>query len=230
MNYKAKSKLHKVTKNAFSKVKKGINKVFKNIIIRDQSFLVNKEEVMYWKNKIFYITSLVVLIFGAPLMFYGAYIFYSQGSTIFAIIEGLLYIISAMVITNKSLSIRWKKYCITYSLYLISIFLLLTTGIMGAGMVLMVFSLILTGCLLEKKQIFRFVELNLFVFLILTILLYLGLFDGTHMETYKDVWIINATTAQACGIMLLILMNTIYNGLEKQTLYIKKSEASLVAS
>ena len=215
---------------AFINLKKVINKVFKDIIIDEQSFLVNKDEVKYWKNKIFFITSVTMLTIGAPLMFYGAYIFYSHGSTTYAIIEGLLYIISAVVVTNKSLSIKWKKYYITYVLYLISIFLLLTTGLRGGGMVCVTFSIILVGCLLERRQIFHFVEMNLFVFLILTILLFLGSFDGTYMETYKEVWIINGITAQGCGIMLLILMNSIYNGLEKQTQYIKKSEASLVAS
>ncbi len=92
---------------------------------------------------------------------------------------------------------------------------------MGAGMLCVLFSLILTGCLLEKKQIIHTITINFIVFFVLTKLLYTGYFDGIGMETYKEVWIINAITAQACGIMIIILMNTIYSGLEKQTLHIK---------
>jgi hypothetical protein len=55
-------------------------------------------------------------------------------------------------------------------------------------------------------------------------------FDGTHMGSYKSVSYINSITTQACGIVLLLLMNTIYEGLEKQTKIINKSKDLLIAS
>jgi len=207
-----------------------IKKALHKILIEDQDFLLNNEDLKYWKNKIFYITAVAMLILGAPLMFYGAYLFYREGDITFAIGEVLIYIISVIIITQKSFSIGFKKYYIIYVLYIISILLLITTGLMGAGMVCVVCSLILAGCLLEKKQIFKVVIVNITTFVILTALIFNGYFDGTVMETYKKVWLINGITAQTCGIILLFLMNTIYNGLDNQNQQIKKSEESLAAS
>jgi len=68
------------------------------------------------------------------------------------------------------------------------------------------------------------------IFIALTILLMQGYLDGTGMETYKITWFINVITTQSCGIVLLLLMNTIYSGLENQTQLIKKSKESLITS
>jgi len=212
------------------KVISSLKSVLRKLIIDDENYLVNREEVMYWKNRIYYITASILLIFGAPLMFYGAYIYYRTGYTEYAIIEVCLYIINACIVINKNVTMAIKKYYISYSIYMISIFLLLTTGLMGGGLVCVIFSMILMGCLLNKKQIVWSVIINLMVFLIITMILYSGGFDGTYMEGYKTVWLINVGTAQSCGIMLLIVINTIYIGLEKQAQRIKKSETLLAAS
>jgi len=212
------------------KVISPLKSVLRKLIIDDENYLVNREEVMYWKNRIYYITASILLIFGAPLMFYGAYIYYRTGYTEYAIIEVCLYIINACIVINKNVTMAIKKYYISYSIYMISIFLLLTTGLMGGGLVCVIFSMILMGCLLNKKQIVWSVIINLMVFLIITMILYSGGFDGTYMEGYKTVWLINVGTAQSCGIMLLIVINTIYIGLEKQAQRIKKSETLLAAS
>jgi diguanylate cyclase (GGDEF)-like protein/PAS domain S-box-containing protein len=225
-----KNRFHKFVRAVTKNLIVEINRFFNNFLIDEQSFLLNKGEVNYWKNRIFYITSFVMLIFGAPLMLFGGYMFYHSGDVGYGITEILFYTIGAIIITRKSISVKFKKLFIVFSLYTISIFLLLTTGLLGGGMVCVVFTLILTGCLLEKKQIEKVVMLNLLVFCILTVLVYNGYFDGTPMAPYKRVWVINGVTAQVFGIMLLILMNTIYNGLEKQTHQIRKSEASLAAS
>lgn len=230
----------KIIGNVLSKIQKKVDiavsymiimtkKFFHTIIIKEQDFLLNKEDLLYWKNKIYYITAATMMLLGAPLMFYGAFLFYSQGDTAFAIVEVSIYIISIIIITRKTFSLRFKKYFMVYILYMISILLLLTTGFMGGGMICVEFSLILTGCLLEKKQIWQVVTINIFIFIILTGLLYYGCLDGTGLKTYKTVWPINVLTAQTCGIILLFLMNTIYSGLENQTLQIKKSEESLAA-
>jgi diguanylate cyclase (GGDEF)-like protein len=87
---------------------------------------------------------------------------------------------------------------------------------MGAGMVCILFTLILSGCLLDKRQAYLVITINLVIFIALTELLAHGNFDGTNMEVYKKVWFINAITTQVCGILLFIIMNTMHIGLENQ--------------
>lgn len=221
---------HRSTYASYDKAVRVLNVFFKKLILGNESPAGNREEVSFWKNRIYYVAAVIMLIFGAPLLFYGAYVFYRDGSTVNAVLEASIYIVYAIVITSKWISTTLKKYYMIYKLYLISIFLLLTTGSLGAGMVCVSFVLILVGCLMDKKRILLLVTINIFVFLILTILLYNGFFDGTPMETYKKVWIIDAMTAQACGIILVIPINSIFTGLERQAQRIKKSEASLAAS
>jgi diguanylate cyclase (GGDEF)-like protein/PAS domain S-box-containing protein len=224
------NKLFKIASVVVFNIIEIAKRFFNKILFEDQNCISNKDSLKYWKNNIFKIIAVLMLTCGAPLFFYGAYMFYSLGQILYAIIEVFIYIIIAVVITRKSLSVRFRKFFITLALYFISLLLLITTGLTGAGMVCVFSSLMLTGCMLERKQILQVLTINVVIFIAITALLMQGYFDGTPMEIYKDVWIINVTTAQTCGIALLFIMNTIYTGLESQTQLIKKSRESLTAS
>lgn len=201
-----------------------------NVIIDDQSLLLSKDDTNYWKNKIFNIITFIILVVGSPLMILSAYAFYKNGDILFAASEVLWYVMCMIILMSKGMRIGTKKLCVTYVLYSLSIFLLISTGVMGAGMISISFSLILAGCLLEKKQIVHFVMFDIFIFTVLSIMLFIGVFDDSNMETYKEVWLINGLTTQGCSIMLIFLMNTIFLGLERQTQRIKKSEVLLAES
>jgi diguanylate cyclase (GGDEF)-like protein/PAS domain S-box-containing protein len=225
-----KNKLYKIANKVVFNIVEIAKSFFYKMLFEDQNSITNKDSLKYWKNRIFHIVAVLMLTCGAPLFFYGSYMFYSQGEIVYAIVEVFIYIIIAIVITRKSLSVRFRKFFITLALYFISLLLLITTGLMGAGMVCVFSSLMLTGCMLEKKQTLQVITINIIIFIAITVLLMQGYFDGTPMEIYKTVWIINVTTAQTCGIALLFVMNTIYTGLENQTQLIKKSRESLIAS
>lgn len=203
---------------------------FCKMLLKEEENTSSKDLLLHWKNKIFFIAAVAMIICGGPLMFFGAYHYDYHGEKIYGNIERVLYLLSVFVITRKALSIEIRKLYINLVLYLISIFLLITTGLMGSGMVFIVLSLILTGCLLEKKQIYISVTLNLIIFGMLTFLIMNGYFDNTYMKTYKEVWLINAVSAQVCGIVMIFLMNTIYGGLEKQNKLIKKSQQTLFSN
>jgi len=203
---------------------------FNKIFFDDKNMILNKETLKYWKNRTFHIISVGMLTCGAPLMFYGGYLFYTRGDIVYAIVEVLMYFIIAIVITRKYLSIKIRKIFMTSALYFISLLLLITTGLIGAGMIFVFSSLILAGCLLDKNEVLKGVVANLVVFIVVTVLLMLGYLDGTYMAEYKDVWVINVISVQSCGIILLFLMNTIYKGLENQTQLIKKAKELLADS
>lgn len=207
-----------------------VKSFFNKLLPQDQNTIFNKDELEYWKNKIFSIISVFLIVVSAPLFFFGAYMFYNNGETVKAIGEVLIYVIIAVVIMQRSLSLRFRRLFIVLILYFISILLLVATGEKGAGMVCVACSLILAGCLLEKRQSYQVVAINIIIFIALTMLLMNGYFDGTYMEHYKSVWLINVVTTQACGISLLFLMNTIYSGLENQTQAIKRSNELLATS
>jgi len=174
------------------------------LLFSEQDIISDKDTLKYWKSNIFLIITMSMIIFGAPFMFFGAYMFYDrQGSIFYAVTEILMYIIIVAILTRKSFSVRFRKLFVTLALYVIGVLLLLTTGTMGCGMVFVLFSLILAGCLLEEKQIHLLAILNIIVFFILTILLENGHFVGTNMELYRNIWLINVIPPQVCGLVLI---------------------------
>jgi signal transduction histidine kinase/ActR/RegA family two-component response regulator len=216
-----------MVKNSLEAAKSFFNKV----LFDDQNLISDKDSLKYWKDRIFYIIAVALLILGGPLLFFGAFMFYTQGfHIIYPIGEVLIYFIIVIVITRKSLSVSFKKIFINLVLYYISLMLLISTGVMGAGLVLVLFSLILSGILLEQKQIYQLVAINIVIFIVLTILLMYGYFDGTPMEAFKKVWFINIMACQACGITTLFIVNTIYRGLEKQAYSINKAKEKAEAA
>lgn len=211
-----KNRLIKILNSLVSFIGVILKKTFNKVLFKDQGIIYDKDGLEYWKSRIFYILSIFFIICGAPLLFYGAYLFYMEGTVAEAITEASVYIIIILVITQKSLSLRLRKLFVVLILYFISLFILISTGVMGAGMVCILFTLILSGCLLDKRQAYLVITINLVIFIALTELLIHGNFDGTNMEVYKKVWFINAITTQVCGILLFFIMNTIYMGLENQ--------------
>lgn len=221
MDSENKGRLNMNLKPWFRKSVQTLKGYLKAIICYDDTMSDNREEIRFWKKRIYYITAAFLLVFGAPLMFIGAYVFYRTGRIASAVIEASIYLFSVFIVSNKKISYAFKKYFVVYMLYLISIFLLLSAGNLGAGMICVVFTLVLSGCLLENRQINLFIYMNFLVFVLITIGLYLGVLDDYPITGYKSAWIVNALTVQACGISLLLLMKKIYEGLERQAQLIK---------
>lgn len=203
---------------------------FNKIFSEEGNIISDKNTLRYWKNKIFYVIEVSIVTWVVPLIIYRAYMFYIRGSILYAIVEILAHIMVIIVITRKTLSIEFKKIFISVDLYCVSILVILTTGLIDGGMVCILASLILAGCLLEKKQILQGIIVNIIVFVTITALLIFGYFDGTNMEIDINIWVINVITTQLLGIIALFLMNTIYNGLENQNQLIKESKELLADS
>ncbi|MDP4088656.1 MAG: diguanylate cyclase [Bacillota bacterium] len=220
----------KILSTTITKFVEVINGFLKKVLCRNGDIASGEDSLKYWKNRIFCIVSVVFIVLGAPLFLYGAYMYFIRDYKVYSVIEILLYIVITTVITRKSLSLRGRKTFIVLILYSMSFFLLISTGMAGAGMICIVFSLILSGCLLERRQIVQVLAVNIAAFAVLTVLLMNGNFDGTLMGEYKSVWVINVITAQGAGVGLLFIMNSIYMGLENQAKLIKDSRELLAAS
>ncbi len=200
------------------------------MLFGEQRVRMNKEEVGYWKERLFYIIATVMLFLGVPLMAYGSYVFYRTGMYAAAAVQLSFCALLVITILTKKISSGRKKQLLIWSIYGESLFLMFTVSVFGSGMVGVVFTLILAGCLLDKRQLRNFLMLNYGIFLLISMLLYTGVLERIGITQYRKAWGINAVTAQGCGLVLLLLMNTIYNGLEKQARLLKLSRGSLAAS
>ncbi len=171
--------------------------------------------------------SLFVVIIVMPLFLFGAYMYLKNEMPLFSIVEILSVIAMILVMLNKKLSIKARQMYIVMSLYAFSIVVLISTGNKGAGIISVIAIMFLAGIILDSRKLIYFLASNLIVFSIITALLYTGVFDGYPMETYKDIWMINALTAQLGGIGLMALIHLIYKALSKQNIALERSRKML---
>jgi len=200
-------------------------------MLPEESYVKNyKEGLEYFKNKLFHLISILFIGFGYLLFFYGAYMFYIEGRTILAVIEVSLYFITIAIIIQKVISVRIRKLFFVLIMYILSLLILIYTGVMGAGMICITFILVFSGCILDKDQIIKFIIFDLIIFIALSIMLMYGNFDNTAIFEYKKIWLIVTMTTQFIGIGLITVMNIIYNKFEKQIQIINKSREQLKES
>ncbi len=205
-----------------------------NILAKFSKWMISKKEI---KNRKSYSDSLshslyIGLSFFSvflcvPLLFYGSYLFFREGSLLMAGLEALSAILLTIFIFTKKISVSIRELILILSLYTFSIFLLITTGNTGAGMIGVFAVIALSGIVLKFRKLITFLVIDILTFIILTILLFTGVFDGGAMEAYKGTWLINVLTAQLCGIGLMLLAHMIYRALQTQNKALEKSEALL---
>ena len=91
--------------------------------------------------------------------------------------------------------------------------------------------LVLTGSLLEKKWVLKFIAFNLFAFFCYHRFCWpLAFFNGFAIADYGSRWWITAISSQVLGIGLLFIIQKIYDGLEQQAKIIARSKENLEAS
>lgn len=201
-----------------------IKAFFDSVINRDAVASDDTTGIEFWSNKIFSLLSFFLIFLGGPILLYGSYLFYIDGYVILAMVEAMVFLVIVFAIYNKKLRTDTRKFLIILSIYVVSIVLLVYPGPYGAGMISVVFSFVLSVALLNKKRNRIFFAINLNVFVILTVLLYLDVFNGLAIEVFNNYWLVNAFTAQIVILGLSYLFTMIFDGLESQTQKIIESK------
>jgi PAS domain S-box-containing protein len=182
----------------------------------------------YYKDRVFRMLALIILFLTVPLLILGGIQFMIEGNTLYGVIEILFSLMFALVLFLPGLKLSSKKALSVLVMYTIGVFLLITTGKSGAGMIVILFTLVLSSCILSKRSLVQLIRMNIVFFVLLSIALYSNLLNDFEINNYKSVWIINVLTMQSTGIGLLILISRVYEGLEKQHMLVKKSREALL--
>lgn len=201
-----------------------------SIFLKPKSMIYDDDQLPYWKNTIFSVVSFFMILMGGPAFFLGALLFYAEGNVLLGTIEIAIYIGIIAVTTHKKWSIQLRVSFIILALYALSLLVLIFTGPSGAGMICVLFTLILAGLLLNKHWSQLFLVLNIFTFMVLTFLLHNQLLVNYAIHQYSGTWLMNALTTQISGAILLILAHFIYDGLEMQNNKIKLSKEIILNS
>lgn len=177
--------------------------------------LEEEDPMKRWQERIFVALSWCLIAFGVPLWSYSTFLFCKRGDQAVGILTGALYVFMALVFVFKAWDIHLRKLLFIAALYLFSVVILLFTGLMGAGMVCVGFTLVLASCLLERAWLGRVLLANLGVFALLTVLLMLGVLENWPMRSYQPVWWIHAITTQVLSLILVITIRIITRSLEE---------------
>ena len=206
-----------------------------NILAKFSKWMISKKEI---KNRKSYSDSLshtlyiglsvFSIFFMCSSSFFTAHIFFfREGSLLMAGLEAISAVLLVIFIFAKRISVCLRELILILSLYSFSIFLLITTGNTGAGMIGVFAVIALSGIVLKFSKLITFLAIDILTFIVLTILLFTGVFDGGAMEAYKGTWLINILTTQLCGIGIMLLVHMIYKALQTQNKALEKSEALL---
>jgi|GEM_PF-6100951 len=187
------------------------------MFIREDFIALDKGTLNYWRDRVFCLFGILIIVFVGPIFILGSFFFIKYNYLLFAIVQFCTYLIITLIFFLKKIKISIRAFIVLLVLYGYCIFLLLSVGSVGAGLVSTLAILVLSGTMLKGKKLYALVYINIITYAILTILLYLGFFTKGPMQSYYTSWPIAAATTQACGICLLILSRFIYKQLEYQT-------------
>lgn len=184
----------------------------------------NEDQVDFWKQSLFSVIAALLILIGAPIFLFGAYMFYYDGRPNLAVIQVVYYIVLVVVLCQKNLSIRFRAFFLTFVVYSVSLLLIFVTGPRGAGMLGVVYALLLGGLLLDRKTSLGIYGLNVVFFIIISILLYQGAFEKYLISEYIGTWYINMVTVQGCSLILILLFHFVFEGMENQNKKVSKSK------
>jgi diguanylate cyclase (GGDEF)-like protein/putative nucleotidyltransferase with HDIG domain len=125
----------------------------------------------------------------SPVFFVGSYFYFSTGFLLFGLLEVLAGILLIFLVYFNPINYILKKNIILAIFYLASIFVLITTGISGGGMISLMTTIIFINLLTPSyKVVMIYFGINSFVLLVLSLFLYTGLFDSFMIYNYIETW------------------------------------------
>jgi len=225
--------MNQMVKQKIAVAKECIIKLFSHLKRQTANIKKNGDgyrDLNYIKNHLFDDITFYFILLGPVLFFYGAYLFFEEGKYVVSAIEFSLYFVSVFVLVSGKINLRIKKLFFLLTGYFASILVLIVAGPMGAGMVCVTAVLVLSGSLLDKNWVLRFIAFNLVAFLIITVLLTRGFFYEFAIANYGSRWLIVAISSQLLGIGLLFINQKIYTGLDNQSKIITSAKENLEAS
>lgn len=185
--------------------------------------------IEYFRNKIFYSIFIIIMITSMPIYIWYLIIYLRKGDIlVIAHIFSLLW--GVMLIKIHIFSETIRKILVIVSMYAAAIMMIISTGIEGEGMSLILYAIVFSGFILDEKYSIRIIFVDILAFFLLTILLFGGYFDNTPMETYKSTWIMETFGVHFLGITSFFLMNLIFNGLKGQVVIIEDANQIIMKS
>ncbi len=193
----------------------------------DQSHYKADEEgkinLEHFRNEVFYKLAMLFITFGLFPICYGAYLFFQDNNIIAGVLELFSYIVIIILLLSSKITVLIKRYIFILCIYLLGLMLLFVVGPKGAGLLVIFSTFGLAACILNKRQNTFVIFISLFVFIVISIALHLGLLDHLAIYQYRESWYIVAISTQSMGTLFVLIINSLFRNTEEQIEEIKKS-------
>jgi len=149
----------------------------------------DSNKTSYFYNRMTVIVLQLTVFLISPLFLIGSFFYISTGFVLFGSLEIFVGVFFIFLVYFKPIHYTLKKNIILTLFYISSIFVLITTGISGGGMVSLMTTIIFINLLTPSyKKVMLYFGINTFVLLLLSLFLYTGLFDSQMIYEYIDTW------------------------------------------
>ncbi|MBS3990679.1 MAG: diguanylate cyclase [Erysipelothrix sp.] len=225
--------MNKKFKDLFTKQSSKYYKVFSSLLFGVSSYknnLEGKKDLGYYKNEAFYKLAILFIIIGLFPITYGAYLFFVENNIVAGVLELLSYLVILILLLSDRISILRKRYIFVLCIFLLGLMLLLITGPLGAGLLVIFSSFGLASVLLNRKQSVYFIYMSLLTFIVISIFLHFGFLDNLAIILYKGSWYIMAITTQSLGTLFVLVINNLFSNIEKQIDEIERTAKITVES
>lgn len=172
--------------------------------------------LLYWRERIFNGILLAILIFGTLAIFPNLIAALKAKMYPIFILDSLIYLTVLVVVFVRKIGLKLKIFILIFSFYLLGIFLLVTMGPFGPGLIWIVCGSVLIALFLDFKKTLYSIAFNCLIVITLALLIYFKIANTPFFSAYTTFsWIAIGLNVVVISAVCSIPVSILIEGLEK---------------
>lgn len=181
-----------------------------------ESRFQQSDGLLYWRERIFNGILLAIFVFGTLAIFPNLIAAFEARMYPIFILDSLIYLTVLAVVFVRAIGLSVKIYILIFSFYLLGIFLLVTMGPFGPGLMWIVCCSVLIALLLDFKKTLCSIAFNFLIVLTLALLIHFKIADTPFFSAYTTFsWIAIGLNVVVISAVCSIPVSILIQGLEK---------------
>jgi len=181
-----------------------------------ESRFQQSDGLLYWRERIFNGILLAIFVFGTLAIFPNLIAALKTGMFTIFIFDSFIFLTVLVVIFTRKIDLSIKIYILIFSFYLLGIFLLVTMGPFGPGLIWIVCSSVLIALMLDFKKTLFSIAFNFLIVFILALLIHFKISNTPFFSTYTILsWIAIGLNVIVISAVCSIPVSILIQGLEK---------------
>ncbi|MEJ7557457.1 MAG: PAS domain-containing sensor histidine kinase [Pedobacter sp.] len=191
--------------------------------------IIQVQDIGFYRDRLFKLLLYCLVPTGLIALVPGLFMAIKAGTTTGYLVAGVDTLIASAlfyVIWSKRIKIHVKKIAITGSLYALAIFLMISLGSFGPGIIYILLLTVLMSLLFSSKTAQLSIWFNLIVCVILGIIVEFKLFDSILIKQYHLAdWLAYSSNVMLFSVITFLLINHLIKSLEGRIKELSVSES-----